>query len=138
MLLCRFKIFQPACVGSCFASDGKWHRRDLRPVFNVGSRTTLKPEAFSQTLRPKTAATHLMPVKSIDERRPFASMMDFHKFLSQSLDSKQPERSLYEDVPPHQSQHRDPGRKSCSFLGWEPHGAQLRKSATRWNIVRCI
>ena len=34
---------------------------------------------------------HLTPVlvKGIVERRPFASMMDLHKFLSQSLDSKQ-------------------------------------------------
>jgi DNA uptake protein ComE-like DNA-binding protein len=38
-----------------------------------------------------TKLPHLNPVlvKGIMERRPFANMMDLHKFLSQSLDSKQ-------------------------------------------------
>ena len=35
------------------------------------------------------------------ERRPFANMMDLHKFLIQSLDNKTNERALYKDVSPH-------------------------------------
>ena len=60
----------------------------------------IEPNVADEKERIKLPHLNAALVKGIVERRPFASMMDLHKLLSQSLDGKTAEPALYEDVPP--------------------------------------